>query len=499
MIKTSITSTTVLTLNVNNATITPDLARPFTKKRDGHHVTLRVTYARQVLAYLPTDIYVMPFQFNAKTKQLSDNFYNDRIKEMLSRAGKVVGSTLVPSQIKASWERERVSMEGADMVDAMETFADWGKYSALADRAAWLEKELVLVHAAMKNMEAEDPGLAPVPIASLVERKDFVKAIDAFMEEMKDTVKERDYQMWESWKKRLEECAQHNGIVLTLLNIDMKFYNKYKSYLMVTRGNKLSTFGAHVKRLKSFMKWAEQNEFTVGKGHKNKGFAITDEAKTIVYLDDKELDMLWAYKQVKPEYAKQIDLALFQSLTGLRISDTAKKHYIYTQIIDDEKVEYLTGNCQKTGGFYKVPLALDSRIKEILTANNDNMALITEAHYNRSIKEIVAELYAYHGLEMPMVIVKREDAKGIVHETPTPKNEELGTHSNRRSFVSRHINSNEFNSDDVLAMLGSTDATELRKYTAIHDKALDEKARTNAMVRARKREVNPDNKPLTVA
>ncbi|GAB3572949.1 phage integrase SAM-like domain-containing protein [Hymenobacter daeguensis] len=486
--KVLINESTPLTLNINGATVTPDLARPYTKKQNGHHVTLRVTHARQVLAYLATDIYVMPHQFNAKTKQLADSDLNLMLQSLLSRAGKVVGSTLVPAQLKASWERERVAQQGEDVVEAMETFADWHKYSELTRRAEWLEKELVLVHNAMKKMEAEDPGLAPVPVASLVERKDFVKAIDAFMEERKDTVKERDYQMWESWKLRLEECAQHSNIVLTLLNIDMKFYAKYKSYLMVTRGNKLSTFGAHVKRLKSFMKWAEQNGYTVGKGHKNDGFAITEEAKTVVYLDDKELDMLWAYKQVKPEYAKQIDLCLFQSLTGLRISDTAKVHHVTKQTNDDgETVEYLTGTCKKTGGLYKVPLSLDSRIKEILTANKNNMALITEAYYNRSIKEIVAELYAFHGVVMPTVIVNREDAKGAVHETITPKNEELGTHSNRRSFVSRHINSSEFNHTDVLAMLGSSDMKELQKYIQVHDKALDDKAKANAKTRASKR------------
>lgn len=483
-----IDQSTVLTLSVNGATITPDLARPFTKRRDGHHVMLRVTYARQVLAYLATDIYVMPHQFNSRTKQLADDDLNLTLQSLLSRAGKVVGSTLVPVQLKASWERERTVHQGEEMDDAMETFAEWHSYTALTRRAEWLEKELALVHESIKSLERENPSIAPVPLTTLVERKDFDNALTGFLEEMKDKVKPRDYQMWESWKLRLTECAKHNLLTLSLLTFDMKFYHKYRAYLMGTRGNKLSTFGAHVKRLKSFLKWAEQNNYTVGRGHKNKSFAIVEEAKTIVYLDDKELDMLWAYKAVKPEYTKQIDLCLFQSLTGLRISDTAKVHHV-TTLVDErgETVEYLRGTCQKTGGLYKVPLALDSRIKEILIAHKYNMALLAEAYYNRTIKTIVAELYAYHGLQIPMVVVCREDANGDVKDTEAPKNEELGTHSNRRSFVSRHVNSFEFNSDDVLAMLGSTDATELRKYTSIHDDMLNEKAKANAMVRASKR------------
>ena len=135
-----------------------------------------------------------------------------------------------------------------------------------------------------------------------------------------------------------------------------------------------------------------------------------------------------------------------------------------------------------------MPLSLDSRIKEILDANHNNMALIKEAYYNRSIKAIVAELYDYHGLEMPLEIVNREDAKGSISTTLTPKNLELGTHSNRRSFVSRHINSDEFKHTDVLEMLGSTDMKELQKYIQVDSGALNAKAVANAKTRASKRQ-----------
>ncbi|WP_426062013.1 phage integrase SAM-like domain-containing protein [Hymenobacter sp. B1770] len=485
-----ISNSAVLTLIANGASITPDLARIYTQKRSGHHVTLRVTHARRVLAYLPTGLYVMPDEFNPKTKQLADAFLNETLAAMLSRAGKVVASTLDPAKIKAGWERQRVTLQGESTVETMDSIAEHRSYVELQNMAARLEKELALVHEAMKQMEADNTGLAIGPVTSISERKDFDQALAAFMAETEDklTLKPRDFQMWQTWKARLKECAQHHHLTLTLLGFNMKFYAKYKAYLMDVRGNKLSTFGAHVKRLKSFLKWAEQNGYTVGTGHKSKAFAIVEEAKTIAYLCDKELDMLWAYKQVKPEHAKQIDLCLFQSLTGLRISDAAKKHHITTLVIDGVAVEYLVGKCKKTGGMYKVPLSLDNRIKQILVGHNHNMAIITEAYYNRTIKEIVAEMYDHHGVSMPTVVVVREDAKGVAVSTETPINLELSTHSNRRSFVSRHINSDEFKHTDVLEMLGSTDMKELQKYIQVDSGALNAKAVANAKTRASKRQ-----------
>lgn len=100
----------------------------------------------------------------------------------------------------------------------------------------------------------------------------------------------------------------------------------------------------------------------------------------------------------------------------------------------------------------------------------------------------MTEVYAYHGISMPMVNIVHEDVKGVQRSTETEKVDELGTHSNRRSFVSRHINSDEFKHTDVLEMLGSSDMKELQKYINIDAGALNDKAAANAKARASKRQ-----------
>ncbi|MBD2716186.1 hypothetical protein KBK19_14180 [Microvirga sp. STR05] len=481
--KTSIDLSHVLTLSVNGASITPELARPFTKKRDGHHVMLRVTANRKAIAYLSTDLYVMPPAFNTRTKQLSDPDDNETLHSLLSRAGKVVANTLIPDQLKASWERERKAMHGESMVDAMEQFAEWNDYGQLINRAATLEKELATVQAAIKKMELDNPGLTAVPTATLHERKQYEAAMTAFLREHQTTLSKRDYQMWTTWQTRLNETATHNKLTLSLFSFDLEFYACYKKYLMGVRGNKLSTFGAHVKRLKGFLKWCEGNGYSVGNGWKHKKFAITEEEKEVVYLDDHELNLLWDFQHIKPEYTKQIHMCLFQSLTGLRISDVTKTHHIKTLKVKSGIADYLTAKCQKTEGTYKVPLSLDTRIKEILTLNNFNMKLMSEKHYNKTIKLIVKELYEYHNMEMPVEQIETERVDGKKYVEEVQKNLLLATHSNRRSFISRHINSTEFSHIDVMEMLGSTDLKELQKYIKIDNGALNDKAAANATTR----------------
>jgi hypothetical protein len=496
----------VLTLSINGATIVPELARPYTQKRGGHHLMLRVTANRKVLCYLGSDVYLLQDEFDSKTKQILNSAYSGTLENLMSRAAKIVTTTLKPDHLKALWEKELTAFEGEQVCSIMDDFAEWDSYTKLTERAKQLEAELAKTYAAIKIMEVENPYLAPVPLASQHEKKQYDTALTAYLKEQELTLNKRDYQMWTTWVKRLNEVAQTFSISLTLFSFDLDFYNKYKNYLMVLRGNSLNTFGAHVKRLKRFLKWAEANGYDVGRGHKSKKFAFVEEAKTIVYMNDIELNRLWDYRLIKPQYMKQIHVCLFQSLTGLRISDVfksnikikkksnlsheqrakllaAKKHHITALDINGEQVEYLTDKCVKTDGTYKVPLSLDSRIKEILIANNFNMNIISEAHYNRTIKGLVAELYQYHGEKVPEVPVTREDADGVKHTTLTAKNLELGTHSNRRSFVSRHINSSEFNHIDVMEMLGATDIKELQKYMDIDDGALNAKATANAKTR----------------
>jgi site-specific recombinase XerD len=65
-------------------------------------------------------------------------------------------------------------------------------------------------------------------------------------------------------------------------------------------------------------------------------------------------------------------------------------------------------------------------------------------------------------------------------EFTEPKSELITSHSMRRAFCTRHLNSGYFNETDVLQMLGSKDITELQRYVKVESSSLDKKARASA-------------------
>jgi hypothetical protein len=56
-------------------------------------------------------------------------------------------------------------------------------------------------------------------------------------------------------------------------------------------------------------------------------------------LSDRELDLIWEYKQMKPTRVKTVDCILFQSLTGLRVGDALSEH----TIVEKDSERFVTG------------------------------------------------------------------------------------------------------------------------------------------------------------
>ena len=65
---------------------------------------------------------------------------------------------------------------------------------------------------------------------------------------------------------------------------------------------------------------------------------------------------------------------------------------------------------------------------------------------------------------------------GVAYSYYSPKHEELGSHSMRHIFCTRHINGSDFNQNDILKMLGSKDLKELQKYMKAETYSLHRKA-----------------------
>ena len=267
-------------------------------------------------------------------------------------------------------------------------------------------------------------------------------------------------------KQNLELCVrvliefhQNTNTPFSFKVFDSEFYVKFARYLMYDSKHDYynNTFGTHVKRLKIFLNWVQdEHNIEVPKAYKK--YKVTQEEKEIVYLTDEELSLLWNFRnQVEPTNVKYIDLCVFQNLTGLRYSDVKASKW---------KVEggVLSGKTKKTKGNYLIPLSLDSRILEILEKYNYNLGIATDQKYNKYIKVILEALFLKYEINQKPIKIYRYKLKDEFVEHHL-KHELMSSHSNRRGFCTRMWQQG-YTERDILKMLGSKTNTELRKYVS---------------------------------
>jgi site-specific recombinase XerD len=470
------TNTTVLALTVNGFTVKPELARPHNAKRNGHAVMLRVRKEGKDVAYLPTELFTMPAGFDSVTKQLKDATDNKMLTTLVARAGKVLATVTNAEQLKISWAKERKLIGQESFVDTMNTFDDWTTLTTLYRKRDELEKELGTVLAAIRDLEKQE-GVTPLPTVSLLDANEYEKAVKEFtltLASKSKTVLCAYRYVFES----IAEYATFANVAIGLQSFDYQFYIGYAKFMLYQKDNFNNSFGAKIKKVKEFLHYCEDNGYKVNPGFKDKRFKTLTEEKLVTYLDDAELEMIWNYKQVNPLYNKVIDLMMFQSLTGLRVSDLQKRHMLVTK----RGEKFVTGICKKNEGTFLIPVSLDPRIEEILNTYSLDMKILSEAYYNRTMKQVIADVYAANGLDMPEITYTRMKLNEKIQVTK-PKHALISSHSMRRGFCTRNLNSGHFNETDILQMLGSSDLKELQKYITVESMALTRKATESAQSR----------------
>ncbi|TPE43939.1 phage integrase SAM-like domain-containing protein [Pontibacter mangrovi] len=163
--------------------------------------------------------------------------------------------------------------------------------------------------------------------------------------------------------KRFEEFEKHRGTPLTLDGCDKAFYQEFENYVLNTLKQEINTFGKHVAKLKSFLKWCEE-ELDLDVNKKYRRFeapsvyvgvdALSARELTAIYsIDFKSEDIrnkVYAAYSSKSDFdingpeisAKLKDLEIARDVflmccyTGMRISDVTKLDYSY---IRDEHIE----------------------------------------------------------------------------------------------------------------------------------------------------------------
>ncbi|WP_017732735.1 tyrosine-type recombinase/integrase [Nafulsella turpanensis] len=322
-----------------------------------------------------------------------------------------------------------------------------------------LDKEIEEVQQRLNELLAQREKFAKSGFyATNAEKTQYLDLLNKFPSKFIHS-KKRGVQNIQSWVNNLIGFHEKTNTPYSFKIFDTDFYQKYAKYLMYNSEHDYynNTFGTAIKRLQNFLNWVQDVHGVEVTKHYKK-YKVTKEEKEIVYLDEKELNLLWAYRdKVKPHEVKFIDLCVFQNLTGLRYSDVNASNW---------KIEngIMTGKTIKTKGNYLVPLELDSRITEILEKYNYNLGIAAEQKYNENIKLILEALYVKNDIhQKPIKIVRYKLAEEFVEHHM--KHKLMTSHSNRRGFCTRMWQAG-YSERDILQMLGSKTNTELRKYVA---------------------------------
>lgn len=276
-----------------------------------------------------------------------------------------------------------------------------------------------------------------------------------------------------TWLKTILDFSVSTKTSIAFEDFNLKFYSTYANWLLFGEHNLYNnTFGGHVKKLKTFLKWCElHKDITPNKQYK--AYKVLAEEKQIenAYLDHTELNLLWNYETYREHkekaYERTIDLCVFQNLTGLRFSDVTFRGGLTVELINGQKV--LTGKTKKSRyrQTYQIPLALDYRIELLLEKYNYNFSTVmSDVEYNRRIKEVLKELYRKYRLhQKPYKIYRYKLDQQFIEEHY--KYDLISSHSNRRGWVSWVYKELRLPEMLILKMMGSKSNTELKKYIAL--------------------------------
>lgn len=222
----------------------------------------------------------------------------------------------------------------------------------------------------------------------------------------------------------LQEYQRKKKVVLTFDKIDVDFHNSLIAFYKGRgKGYAPNTIGTRIKVLKTFMNEAYERNLHTNTDFKKRMFSKPSEETKAIYLNTKELTMLYKLDLSKNKSLDNVrDWFLIGAYTGFRFSDLKR---LTNENLQGETIEMRT---QKTDKSVTIPL--HPIIKEIMKKyNNELPKFISEQKFNEYIKD-VAKLAKIN----ESILV--EETKGALKtKRQEPKYNLVSAHTARRSFA----------------------------------------------------------------
>ena len=255
-------------------------------------------------------------------------------------------------------------------------------------------------------------------------------------------------------RKVLKEFEDFTGYSLNFESIDLEFYYQFVEWCNDAKRYSQNNIGKHVKNVKAIMNQAVEDGLTNNEKHLSKRFKILKEDVFNIYLNERELKLLFDLDLSNSEpLSNARDLFLIGCWTGLRISDykRIKKHHL----IDDRYIEIRT---QKTEKRVKIPLNYNLRM--VLDKHDFEPPKMPDSKLNKRIK-VVGKLAGLDKIEKFEVI--RHNKKVIISRE---RYEMITSHTARRSFATNRYDEG-LKTTSIMAITGHT--TEKAFFTYIKD------------------------------
>lgn len=246
-------------------------------------------------------------------------------------------------------------------------------------------------------------------------------------------VSDETRKQYASMVNQLRRYEAAKGVTLTLDGITIDTLHDFNKFLIQDLGNSPNTASRRLKRLRSFIRWANglSKQWSIEPLTHNNPFDRysigMEQYGTPFYLTIEERNTL-AAAELPPRLTIQRDIFVFQCLIGCRVSDLWAM--TKASIINDA-VEYIPRKT-KEGRPITVRVPLNKQAKALVDKYKDNgdprlFPFVAQQQYNEDIKEMLT----LAGITRLVTILDPTTRQ----EVKRPINEVASSHMARRTFI----------------------------------------------------------------
>lgn len=323
-----------------------------------------------------------------------------------------------------------------------------------------VEAKLGGLKAKLKNVSAEEfkEAIDKELIAEGLRnpsKQDKIKQTKTFLDYFTDFLrkdnrgKSKTLSTIQQYKSSIEVLREYNPDAL-LNDINKDYFEKLKAYLYA-KNYELNSVVNMVGRINAVLNWCVREGILKDLSYKS--FEIGKQATTQIALTIEEIEKIRKVNLDKESLIQARDLFIFQCYTGIRFSDLNILNKEYFKVINGANI--LIFHNVKTTKKIEVPLfSIAFQIAKKYDFNFQSLTLNLKAHIDK-----LRKIAALAGLTDKVEVVSYP--KGKKELEFFPKNELIGTHTARRSFIT-YAHTKELNPAQISMITGQTLATVMK-------------------------------------